>query len=352
MFQAKGVSRARELHVDPWKPIFLHLFYFLGVLYKMKTNSPLSRKGGVKKLIKVIILLTTTIIGLSILLMPTIVQSDTGLLYNGEQIVGKLDFTDVVINDYVKQLKSQGYEEIRWVESPLKDMIKQQPYPLESLEKTIINQHIFSAKYYTIRLHNNDYYFKTAQEKDKFIKEINKYEKVKDTSIQIFKALRSETKADTLNKAIATAKKNYEARLAAAKKQRASNSYIKTNSNIAWDNPIVKYAIQFKGNPYVSGGTSLTKGADCSGFTQSIYKHFGVSIPRTPAAQARSGKHVSWDQLQPGDLVFYSGNGGKSVTHVALYIGGGQIIHASTPRGGIKLSPVNIMIKMTARRVI
>jgi len=320
----------------------------------MKTNSPLSREGGVKKLIKVIILLITTIIGLSILLMPCIVHSDEGILYNGEQIVGKVNFTDVVINDYVKQLKNQGYEEIRWVESPLNDMRKQSTYPIESLEQTVINQYIFSAKYYSIRLHNKDYYFKTAQEKDKFIKEINKYEKVKDTSIQIFKALRSETKADVVNKAIATAKKNYEARLAAAKKtkQRVSNSYIKTNSNIAWDNPIVKYAIQFKGNPYVSGGTSLTKGADCSGFTQSIFKHFGVKIPRTPAAQARTGKYVSWDQLQPGDLVFYSGNGGKSVTHVALYIGGGQIIHASTPRGGIKLSPVNIMIKMTARRVI
>ena len=75
-------------------------------------------------------------------------------------------------------------------------------------------------------------------------------------------------------------------------------------------------------------------------------------MPRTPSAQAKVGKKVSFSELKPGDLVFYSGNGGRSVTHVALYIGGGKIIHARTPKKGIGITTVNIMIKMGARRVI
>ena len=113
---------------------------------------------------------------------------------------------------------------------------------------------------------------------------------------------------------------------------------------------ISKYAIKFKGNPYVHGGTSLTKGADCSGFTQSIYKHFGIAIPRTVDGQSKVGKKVSFNELKEGDLVFYS-NGGDKPTHVALYIGEDKIIHASTPQSGIKINTVHIMTKVTARRV-
>ena len=115
---------------------------------------------------------------------------------------------------------------------------------------------------------------------------------------------------------------------------------------------IANYAKQFVGNPYVMGGTSLTKGADCSGFTQSVYKHFGINLPRVARDQAKVGKKVSWNELQPGDLVFYSGNGGKSVTHVAIYIGNSKIVHAQTPSLGIGITTSNIMVKMTARRVI
>jgi cell wall-associated NlpC family hydrolase len=99
---------------------------------------------------------------------------------------------------------------------------------------------------------------------------------------------------------------------------------------------IVDYAMQFLGNPYVWGGTSLTNGADCSGFVMRIYEHFGYSIPRTSASQAAATTTVSSSDVRPGDLFFY-GSGG-SVSHVAMYIGNGQIIHASNPRSGIKIS--------------
>lgn len=88
---------------------------------------------------------------------------------------------------------------------------------------------------------------------------------------------------------------------------------------------IVEYAKQFLGNPYVWGGTSLTKGADCSGFTMSIYSHYGVSLPHSSSAQSQMGTRVSADEVKPGDLLFYGS--GNHVNHVAMYIGGGKVIH-------------------------
>ena len=96
---------------------------------------------------------------------------------------------------------------------------------------------------------------------------------------------------------------------------------------------IVAYAMQFLGNPYVWGGTSLTHGCDCSGFVMQIWAHFGKGLPHSSAAQAACTTSVS--NPQPGDLFFY-GSGG--VSHVAMYIGGGQVIHASNHRDGIKIS--------------
>lgn len=99
---------------------------------------------------------------------------------------------------------------------------------------------------------------------------------------------------------------------------------------------IVAYAKQFLGNPYVYGGTSLTNGADCSGFTMRIFEHFGVSTGRTSRDQASNGKQISLSEIQPGDLLFYAS--GKTINHVALYIGNGKIIHASTSKTGIIIS--------------
>ncbi|MEG2512304.1 MAG: C40 family peptidase, partial [Acetivibrio sp.] len=113
---------------------------------------------------------------------------------------------------------------------------------------------------------------------------------------------------------------------------------------------IASYAQKFVGNPYVYGGTSLTNGADCSGFTQAIFSHFGVSIPRTSRTQAGAGKKVSFDSLEAGDLILYASNG--TVNHVALYIGGGQVVHASNHRTGIKISTWNYRTPYTARRVV
>lgn len=113
---------------------------------------------------------------------------------------------------------------------------------------------------------------------------------------------------------------------------------------------LCEYAKQFLGNPYVWGGTSLTKGADCSGFVLSVYAKYGISLPHSSAAQANMGTKISMSEARPGDLVFYS-KGGR-INHVAIYIGGGQVIHASSPKTGIRITSAYYRTPTTVRRII
>lgn len=106
---------------------------------------------------------------------------------------------------------------------------------------------------------------------------------------------------------------------------------------------IANYAVQFVGNPYVAGGTSLTNGADCSGFTWAVFRNFGISIPRNSVSQAASGTAVSISEVQPGDIIYYG-------HHVGIYIGGGKIVHASTAKTGIKISSYTYRTPITIRR--
>lgn len=114
---------------------------------------------------------------------------------------------------------------------------------------------------------------------------------------------------------------------------------------------VAEYAVQFVGNPYVYGGTSLTEGADCSGFAMTVYADFGYTIPRTADVQATVGAEVSLDALYPGDLVFYD-HGTGSINHVAIYIGNGQVVHASTSSTGIIISDINYNTPCKAVRII
>ena len=113
---------------------------------------------------------------------------------------------------------------------------------------------------------------------------------------------------------------------------------------------LCQYAKEFLGNPYVWGGTSLTKGADCSGYVLSIFKKYGVNLPHSSVAQAGSGTTIQVSEAQPGDLIFY-GNG-RSINHVAIYIGGGQVIHASNPKTGIRISNVSYRSPVKAVRIL
>ena len=113
---------------------------------------------------------------------------------------------------------------------------------------------------------------------------------------------------------------------------------------------LCQYALQFVGNPYVWGGTSLTKGTDCSGFTSSVYKNFGMKIPRTSREQARAGKEIKISDAKPGDLIFYAR--GSTINHVAIYIGNGRVVHASNKREGIKTSAIRYRTPVKAVRFI
>lgn len=134
----------------------------------------------------------------------------------------------------------------------------------------------------------------------------------------------------------------------AANKTYAVTSYTATIDNAAGSElgkKVAKYACQFIGNPYVMGGTSLTKGADCSGFTYRIYQDFGYSIPRTSSQQRSAGTGVAYSEAQPGDLICYDG-------HVGMYIGGGLIVHASSAKTGIKVSQAQYRTILAVRRII
>ena len=109
---------------------------------------------------------------------------------------------------------------------------------------------------------------------------------------------------------------------------------------------VASFAQRFVGNPYVWGGTNLNKGADCSGFVKSVYKSFGYNLPRSSSSQRSAGRKVSYSNKQPGDLICYSG-------HIAIYIGNGKIVHASSRKTGIRISPkANYRKVLSVRRIV
>lgn len=122
----------------------------------------------------------------------------------------------------------------------------------------------------------------------------------------------------------------------------SASSYSGTGSK---GQQIANYACQFIGNPYVPGGTSLTEGADCSGFVWRVYKDFGYNVPRTSYSLRSTGTEVSYSEAQPGDIMCYAG-------HVGIYIGNGQIVHASTQRTGIKITHATYKEILSVRRVV
>ena len=156
----------------------------------------------------------------------------------------------------------------------------------------------------------------------------------------------------TMDKAyISTRDNNVEVRYALNEAIKFSPAEVAANKAASRRSQIVNYALQFVGNPYVWGGTSLTKGADCSGFTMSVMAKFGVSLPHYSGSQAKMGKAVTSGNMRPGDLIFCAGSGGQ-VNHVAMYIGNGQIVHAASRKSGIKISTWNYRTPVAIRNVL
>ena len=162
---------------------------------------------------------------------------------------------------------------------------------------------------------------------DKTVSDVEEYQDAKAEAEEIAqKRLEAEAAAEAARKA-------EEERKAAEEAARKAEE-----ARVARRQEIADFALQFVGNPYVYGGTSLTNGADCSGFVMSVFAQFGYELPRVAAAQCAASQKKSAEEIEVGDLVFY-GDGG--IDHVALYIGDGKIVHASTAATGIKVSDYN-----------
>lgn len=150
---------------------------------------------------------------------------------------------------------------------------------------------------------------------------------------------------------ISTRDNNVEVRYALTEAIKFSPLEELANQQASRRNQIVNFALKYVGNPYVWGGTSLTKGADCSGFVQSVLRNYGISLPRTSREQAKVGRAINSSQMRPGDLIFYANSSG-TINHVAMYIGNGQIVHAASRRSGIRISTWNYRSPAKIRNVI
>lgn len=154
-------------------------------------------------------------------------------------------------------------------------------------------------------------------------------------------AKKAATKKPTIQSLNTTSKKQ-----ASVASPSSSSEQQASTGNASLGQQIASYGLQFVGNPYVYGGTSLTDGTDCSGFVKSVYAHFGISMPRTSGEQGSTGRNVgSIGNAQPGDIVWYSG-------HIAIYIGNGNVVHASNEKEGIKVSNASYRTILGVRRIV
>lgn len=224
----------------------------------------------------------------------------------------------VAQKELVAALWAQLEEERAGLEADRSDMEEQKKYLDELLVRKRAESDNYDAQIAKARQEAAAYKKKIQQEQAQ-IKKLQEEERRKAAAANAATATYTVTKFDT--------------------------SVIDSASGSDLGKKIAKYACQFIGNPYVLGGTSLTKGADCSGFTYRIYSDFGYTLPRTSLQQRSAGKEVTYEQAQPGDLICYSG-------HVALYVGGGYVVHASSPKAGIKVSKATYKTILSVRRIL
>ena len=254
-----------------------------------------------------------------------------GMLLSAESISDLLNRVEFVqeVSDYDDD-KLKQYQETKEMAAETKAVLEEEQAELEEVQeaqqiyKAQLNSQISAAR---SKVKNFETELANAQAKAKEYQTT-----IKQQTSMIAKLQEEERKKLEMQE-------NQESAEESSEKETSGN----TNASSGTGAAIANYALRFVGNPYVSGGTSLTNGADCSGFTWAVHKHFGISIPRVSVDQASGGKAVSLSAVQPGDIIYYG-------YHVGIYIGNGQIVHASTQKTGIKISSYTYRTPICVRR--
>lgn len=259
-----------------------------------------------------------------------------------QDVLNKADYIEQLY-EYDRKLLTQ-YQETRAMVEELKEALEIEESELEAImegyeeeklgmEETMSELEAVSAEY--------ESQINKAKQQALVYKQQIKQQNAKIAQLE--EEARKKAEEEARKKAEAAKKNNTTAKAtgtAAVDKQ----SILAANGS-ALGKEIAIYACGFVGNPYVAGGTSLTNGADCSGFTQAVYKAYGYSIPRTSYQQRSAGKAVSYAEAQPGDIICYAG-------HVAIYIGNGRIVHASSAKTGIKYGYATYREILAVRRIV
>ena len=251
-------------------------------------------------------------------------------------LLNRADFARDV-SDYDDE-KLQEYQEIKDKVAETKAVLEEEKAELEEVQeaqlvyKAELDKKISSAR---SKSANFESQLKEAQRQAESYKETIKQQTAMIRQLEAEEARKAEEASNSSNE------ESNEGSSSASNTSGSGSSVSASGSGLGLE--IANYALRFVGNPYVSGGTSLTNGADCSGFTWAVHKHFGITIPRISRDQAVGGKNVSISAVQAGDIIYY-GN------HVAIYIGNGKVVHASTRETGIKISNYTYRPPLCVRR--
>ncbi len=225
------------------------------------------------------------------------------------------------------------------------DLLAQQEYLNQLIAQKKAASDSYEAEIAAARETAKTYKAQIAEDNKK-LKEMQEEERRRLAEEAARKAAEEAAKNGTATTSVTTAEMNVSASASNAEKIAAAQAVVTASAGADLGKQIAFYACQFIGNPYVLGGTSLTNGTDCSGFTFRVYANFGYKLPRTSFLQRSAGTEVpSLDQAQPGDLICYEG-------HVAMYMGSGKIVHASSQKTGIKVSNATYKPIITIRRII
>lgn len=261
-------------------------------------------------------------------------------------LLNRADFARDV-SDYDDE-KLQEYQEIKDKVAETKAVLEEEKAELEEVQeaqmvyKTELDKKISSAK---SKSANFESQLKEAQRQAESYKETIKQQTAMIKQLEAEEARKAEetnnSSDEESNKGNTSGSSTSGSSISGSSSSGSSSSVSASGSGLGLE--IANYALRFVGNPYVSGGTSLTNGADCSGFTWAVHKHFGITIPRISRDQAVGGKNVSISAVQAGDIIYY-GN------HVAIYIGNGKVVHASTRETGIKISNYTYRPPLGVRR--